>query len=86
MKVSKDASATRVGKARHGGPQVYIAEIRDEAFFKKPRTISEIKTELGNRGHHFPVEQLSTPLQRLCKKKLLRRQKASGKGFSYSNW
>jgi hypothetical protein len=72
------------------GPQGYIRELIEEGFFQKPQTISAIKAELGNRGHHFALTSLSTPLQRLCQKRLLRRHKekgATGTGsFQYSNW
>jgi hypothetical protein len=72
------------------GPRTYIREMHDEGFFKKPKTISDVKVELENRGHHIPMTSLSGPLQALCKSKLLRRQRAEGKGnkktFAYSNW
>jgi hypothetical protein len=62
----------------------------EDAFFTKPKTISEVKAELENRGHHIPLTSLSGPLQKLCQAKKLRRQKVEGKGkkrpFAYSNW
>lgn len=62
----------------------------DEGFFKKPKTIAHVKAELENRGHHIPLTSLSGPLQKLCQRKKLRRQrlKTSGKKqtFAYSNW
>ena len=72
------------------GPRAYISELIDEGFFKKPKTIINVKAELENRGHHIPLTSLSGPLQKLCQKKSLRRQKlkTSGKkqAFAYSNW
>lgn len=79
-RVSKPAAKTR------SGPQSHVEEMFDDGFFKKPKTISEVKTELENRGHHIPVTSLSGPMQKLCQKKVLRRQKPDGKTFSYSNW
>jgi membrane protein involved in colicin uptake len=77
-------------KSARGGTSAYIEELIDENFFSKPKTISEVKAELGNRGHHIPLTSLSGPLQRLCQKKKLRRQKTDGEGkkkaFAYSNW
>lgn len=79
-------STGKRAKAR-GGPRAYIEEMIDDGFFKKPKTISEVKVELGNRGHHIPLTSLSGPLQSLCKKRVLRRQKTGDKGtFSYSHW
>jgi hypothetical protein len=62
-----------------------------EGFFAKPKTMSEVKAELANRGHHIPVTSLSGPLQKLCQSKELRRQKVGDEGgkkktFVYSEW
>jgi len=71
---------------KRSGPQGHVEEMVDDGFFKKPKTISEVKAELENRGHHIPLTSLSGPMQKLCQKKILRRQKPDGKTFSYSNW
>lgn len=81
----KHTTAKQPAKKR-GGPQAYVEEMVDDGFFKKPKTISEVKAELENRGHHIPLTSLSGPMQKLCQKKLLRRQKPDGKTFSYSIW
>jgi hypothetical protein len=73
------------GSAR-GGPTQYIQELIGDGFFKKPKTISEVKSELGNRGHHIAVNALSMPLIRLCKAKVLRRHKGANNTFQYSPW
>lgn len=68
--------ATSKAKASsRGGPQSRIEEMVADGFFKKPRTLSDVKAELANRGFHIPRTSLSGPLQALCQKKLLRRQK-----------
>ena len=82
---AKKAGAKPNAKKR-GGPQAYVEEMVDDGFFKKPKTISAVKAELENRGHHIPLTSLSGPMQKLCQRKILRRQKADGKTFSYSNW
>ena len=72
------------------GPQAYAEELAKDGFFKKPKTIAHVKAELENRGHHIPLTSLSGPLQKLCQRKMLRRQriKTSDKKqtFAYSNW
>jgi hypothetical protein len=84
------SAAGPVAKGNRGGPQAYIQELIDEGFFEKPKTISGVKVELENRGRHIPLTSLSGPLQKLCQKKRLRRQRLEGKGkkktFAYSNW
>jgi len=77
-------------KKRSSGPSGYVEELIDEGFFKKPKTISNVKAELANRGHHIPLTSLSGPLQNLCKRKRLRRHKAKTSSkkqtYNYSNW
>ncbi len=73
------------------GPQSYVDELVSDGFFKIPRTIGEVKAELSNRGHHIALTSLSGPLQKLCQRKRLRRQKIKDAGkkqqtFNYSNW
>jgi hypothetical protein len=89
-KKSKGPSARRAPKATASGPRAYIREMHGDGFFKKPKTITDVKVELENRGHHIPMTSLSGPLQALCKEKLLRRQRTDGQGnkktFAYSNW
>jgi hypothetical protein len=74
--------AARKGKAGKTG-KVTVAgladELRDEEFFKKPKTLSEIKTRLADLGHAYPTTALSGPMQTEVKKKRLRRFKEKGK-------
>jgi len=80
---------TRTRSPARSGPQGRVEELIADSFFKKPRTLGDVKTELANRGFHIPRTSLSGPLQALCRKKLLRRQKgvAGDKdAFGYSNW
>lgn len=74
------------------GPKGYVRELVDDRFFKKPKTIAEVKAELANRGHHIALTSLSGPLQTLCQERVLRRQKAKAGDkakkttFNYSEW
>jgi hypothetical protein len=83
-------STGRPKRAAKGGPQAYVEELITDGFFKKPKTIAQVKAELENRGHHIPLTSLSGPLQKLCQRRALRRQrvKTSGKKqtFAYSHW
>ena len=81
---------TKSHKKAKGGTQSYIDELFKEGFFKKPKTIANLKAELENRGHHIPLTSMSGPLQRMCQQRVLRRQKIKASGnrqtFGYSNW
>ena len=85
---ARDAQKTNKKRA---GTAAYVEELIEEQFFAKPKTITAVKAELANRGHHIPLTALSGPLQRLCQRKRLRREKAPSadggkKAFAYSNW
>ncbi len=77
---------------RNSGPKAYVRELIDDGFFKKPKTIAEVKAELGNRGHHIALTSLSGPLQSLCQDRLLRRHRAKSDDkptkttFNYAVW
>jgi hypothetical protein len=76
-------------KARKPGTRGYVSELINEGFFKKPKTISQLKAELENRGHHIPLTALSGPLQLFCQRRILRRNKVKSGNrstFAYSNW
>jgi hypothetical protein len=90
---SRQSSRQPLAKSGKGrGPKSYVRELLDDGFFKKPKTIAEVKAELANRGHHIVITSLSGPLQQLCQERVLRRHKAeaSEKGkkatFNYSEW
>lgn len=74
------------------GPKTRVAELVDEGFFAKQRTIADVKAELANRGYHIPLTSLSGPLQSLTRERRLRREKSTktGKGakgiYAYSAW
>jgi hypothetical protein len=85
----RPAADRKPKRAASGGPQAYVEELVAEEFFKKPKTIANVKAELENQGHHIPLTSLSGPLQKLCQRRLLRRQRVkSGKKqtFAYSNY
>lgn len=85
------ARDTQKPNKKRAGTAAYVEELIDEQFFAKPKTITAVKAELANRGHHIPLTALSGPLQRFCQRKRLRREKAPSadggkKAFAYSNW
>jgi hypothetical protein len=90
-KPPKASAAPERKPRKRKGPTAHIEELVEEGFFKKPKTIAQVKAELENRGHHIPMTALSGPLQKLCQRKMLRRQKTKRpKGnkqtYTYSNW
>ncbi len=85
-KVSAKKRRENLRGAARGGPTQYLQELLGDGFFKRPKTISEVKAELGNRGHHIAITGLSTPLMRLCKAKVLRRHKGENNTYLYSPW
>jgi hypothetical protein len=86
--VGKATSKAKTARAAtNSGPKGYVETLISDGFFRKPKTISEVKGALENLGHHIPVTSLSGPLQKLCQQRLLRRQKLANSGaYAYSEW
>src|SRR4051794_33395700 len=51
----KPNPATSRKASSKGGPKAYIEELVTDDFFKTPKTINEVKSELENLGHHIVV-------------------------------
>jgi hypothetical protein len=79
-KAGRRQAKTAKTKVARGGPRAYIRELIEEDFFKKPKTISNVKVELENRGHHIPLTSLSGPMQLLCQARKLRRTRTNEPG------
>lgn len=56
-----------------------VDELKTEGFFKKTKTLGDIKKRLGELGHHYPLTTLSGAMQGEAKKRRLRRFKQNGK-------
>jgi hypothetical protein len=57
-----------------------IGRLAEEGFFSEPRGLSEVQSKLAEHGWHYPQQNLSTPLVRLVRKRLLRRLQAAEGG------
>ncbi len=91
LKSKRGASkAGGTGRKSKRGPKQYIQQLIDDGFFKKPKIISEVSTELATGGHHLTSTAIAVALLRFCKKRVLRRSKVKGaeKGntYAYSVW
>lgn len=75
-KVNSKAKAT--SKTRPTVPGL-VVELKDEGFFKQPKTLGEIQKRLADLGHHYPITGLSGPMQAQCKQRSLRRFKQDSK-------
>ncbi len=75
-KASSKAKATT--KPRTTVPGL-VDELKDEGFFKQPKTLGEIQKRLADLGHHYPQTALSGPMQAQCKQRNLRRFKKDKK-------
>jgi hypothetical protein len=72
---------TRNAKGQRGKVTIpsLVAELKDEGFFKKTKTLGDIKKRLGELGHNYPLTTLSGVMQGEAKKRRLRRFKQNGK-------
>jgi hypothetical protein len=72
-------------KGRTGGPSCAsrIEEIKEEGFFKEPRSQSEIREKLKERGTTYAANQVAASLTDMTKRRMLRRFNENG--WKYQN-
>ncbi len=75
----KMANSSRGKKRSRTTVSDLLDELTEEKFFKKPKGLGEIRMQLANLGHHYPLTSLSGPLQRYVKDRKLRRFKQDSK-------
>ncbi len=71
------------------GTSGFLQEMVDQDYFRSQHALADVKEELANRGHHVPLTSLSGPMQSLCRRRVLRREKkkvGSKQTYVYSNW
>ena len=56
-----------------------IVELKEEGYFDRPKSLTDIAQVLENRGYLYPTTTLSGVALGLVKKKLLSRKKIDGK-------
>jgi hypothetical protein len=83
--------AAKKGKnePRSSGTTGRLLSLIDEGFFDQPRSLAEIKQVLAEKGFHYRLEDLGTPLTRLVQRRHLRRNQAALGGkkvWRYSNY
>jgi hypothetical protein len=85
------ASRRKGAGQRRDGTTSRLLNLVDEGFFNQQRSLSEIRSALAERGWHYQVEALGTPVTRLVrsKHKYLRRTKVAEGGkklWKYSKY
>lgn len=66
---------THKGKTVKNNLPGLIGSLKEEGFFKKPHTLSEIRMKLKDLGHNYPRTSLSAAMQRQTRSRNLRRFK-----------
>jgi len=56
-----------------------VEELKTEGFFKKTKTLGDIRKRLTELGHNYPLTTLSQPMREEVRKRRLRRFKENGK-------
>ncbi len=72
-----ESSATARAK-RLSGPRRQLTALLEDGFFDDWKALPNIVQELRVRGHSHKQEELSTPLQRMTRAKILRRELGQG--------
>lgn len=64
---------------KRAGAADSIIDLKENGFFEKPKTLTEIAHALEEKAHLYPVTTLSGVMIGLVQKKLLGRKKIDGK-------
>src|ERR1039457_5650618 len=78
-----DPVAKPIAKSGRATLADLLDELIGDQFFKKPKGLGQVRKQLGDLGHHYPLTSLSGPLMGYVRKRKLRRFKESGK-YLYS--
>jgi len=72
-------TAKKASGQRRDGTTARLLALVEEGFFDQPRSLAEVKSALSERGWHYQLEALGTPVTRLVqsKHKYLRRSQVS---------
>lgn len=68
------------------GPTAWIASLRNEKFFTQSRTLAEVVEVVRAQGHHVESKNVTDPLEKLVRSKVLRRERKSVAGSTRPVW
>lgn len=77
-KISKETIKKKDENKRRAASDL-VVELKEDGFFNKPKTLTEIAVALENLGYLYPTTTLSGVVLGLVQKKLLGRKKINGK-------
>lgn len=77
--ISKDSKEQKIKSSGKKGIRDRTRELISDGFFKKQRSLHNVKDELENKGHIYPVTSISPTLIRLVRTRELRRLKDNKK-------
>ena len=63
----------RAGAVVGSGTTARLVALLEEGFFVQQRSLAQIRAVLAERGWHYRLEDLGTPVTRLVRRRLLRR-------------
>ena len=76
--ISKAKAVKKEHKKRMAASDL-VVELKEEGFFSKPKSLTEIAMALEEKGHIYPVTTLSGVMLGLVQKRLFGRKKLEGK-------
>jgi hypothetical protein len=86
---AKAPTKERAAEARGNGTTARLLSLVQEGLFCQQRSLAEIRQTLSEKGWHYKLEDLGTPVTRLVRRKYLRRTQVMDGGktvWKYSNY
>jgi len=84
--VHKEQKENNLLEHKEGSTAHKILILKNENFFDKPKSISEIVGELKSKDYHLKASDLTLPLRKIVRKNILIRTKRNPIGSEYKNW
>ena len=77
--VATKATAVKKEQKKRMAASDLVIELKEEGFFDKPKTLSEVTRALEEKGYIYPITTLSGVMIGLVQSKLVGRKKSDGK-------
>jgi hypothetical protein len=79
----KASKQRRNRRPKGDSAQALIIGLRHSGFFDQKRDAGSIREELKKSGHNFEAKEIAASLIPICKKRILKRDKAEGGNYEY---
>lgn len=78
--------SARAPRAPHDGPTAWVEALRSEGFFAAPKSLADLTEAVCARGHKVESKNVTEPLEKLVRAKILKRERKPSEGEKRGVW